>query len=427
MTTLANYSFGTGDRFAHQAAAQLSAVTAAAERGVTLDIVWNKSFREHTTIGSQPVSTREAADAAVKAYRESGAGQAWKGAYYLDADHIGPGTVGIYLPYAEFYTLDVADAIGKDCDDAYRQRFLSAAQAWIGKPFAVDGLDEPIRITEDVAARVAGHYLFAAKTAGDLYRHIADARRGKDLIIEVSMDETATPQTPEEIFPILLALSLEAIPLQTFAPRFSGRFNKGVQYVGDPAVFEREFEKDALILRHAASVLGLPENLKLSLHSGSDKFAIYPGIRKVLERHGVGIHVKTAGTTWLEEIIGLCEVGGDGLEMAKDIYRSCLEHIDELSAPYAEVIDIDRGALPTADEVDALQAGELAAMIRHDLDNPSYNPSMRQLFHVGYKIAAKKGRGFLDQLEKHEEAIAVQVKTNLFDRHIRKIFPGIDS
>jgi hypothetical protein len=420
MTKLAQFSLGTGDRFARQAAAQLSAVSAAAEQGIALDIVWNKSFREHKTIGSQPASTREAADAAVRAYRNSGADRAWKGNYYLDADHIGLETVGIYLPYAEFYTLDVADAIGRDCDDAYRRQFMNAAESWIGKIIAVQGLEGGITIGLEIAQRVASHYLFAAKSAGDLYRHITEQRAGKALIIEVSMDETATPQTPEEIFLILLALSLEGVPLQTFAPRFSGRFNKGVQYVGDPAAFAGEFEKDALILRYAAGVLGLPDNLKLSLHSGSDKFAIYPGINRILKKHDVGLHVKTAGTTWLEEVIGLLEAGE--AEFVKDMYRSCLHRMDELTGPYAEVIDIDALALPTADELESLSGDELISMLRHDLDNPRYNPSLRQLFHVGYKIAAERGEEYLSRLERHEEIISREVKANLLERHILRIW-----
>jgi hypothetical protein len=118
-----------------------------------------------------------------------------------------------------------------------------AAESWIGKNIAVEGLEGGITIAAEIAHRVASHYLFAVKSAGDLYRHIAEQRAGKALIIEVSMDETATPQTPEEIFLILLALSLEGVPLQTFAPRFSGRFNKGVQYVGDPAAFAEGVRK----------------------------------------------------------------------------------------------------------------------------------------------------------------------------------------
>ena len=93
--------------------------------------------------------------------------------------------------------------------------------------------------------------------------------------------------------------------LQTIAPKFTGRFNKGVDYVGDLAQFEKEFNDDLAVIAHAIAQYGLPNNLKLSVHSGSDKFSIYPIIGNALRRTGAGVHVKTAGTTWLEELIGL--------------------------------------------------------------------------------------------------------------------------
>jgi len=90
---------------------------------------------------------------------------------------------------------------------------------------------------------------------------------------------------------------------------------------------------------------GLPANLKLSVHSGSDKFSLYPIMRRVLAEYNAGIHVKTSGTTWLEEVIGLAGSGGEGLAMAKTIYGAALEQIEENCGPYATVVDIDRTRL----------------------------------------------------------------------------------
>ena len=104
--TLEKYSLGVGDRFARQAPAQLRACLAAAKQGVEVIPVWNKSNREHVIIGSEPAGTRAAADAAVKAL-------GWTRPYHVDADHIGLGTVDRFVPYADFYTIDVADWIGK--------------------------------------------------------------------------------------------------------------------------------------------------------------------------------------------------------------------------------------------------------------------------------------------------------------------------
>ena len=101
--------------------------------------------------------------------------------------------------------------------------------------------------------------------------------------------------------------------MQTIAPKFTGRFNKGVDYVGDLAQFEKEFNDDLAVIAFAVKEFGLPADLKLSVHSGSDKFSIYPAIRRAIRRTGAGLHIKTAGTTWLEELIGLASAGGEGL------------------------------------------------------------------------------------------------------------------
>src|SRR3954451_2668185 len=155
------------------------------------------------------------------------------------------------------------------------------------------------------------------------------------------MDETDTPQTPPELLIILAAVAAEKIPAQTIAPKFTGRFNKGVDYVGDLPQFEKEFHDDLAVIAFATERYGLPADLKLSVHSGSDKFSLYPIIRRTLPKFGAGVHVKTAGTTWLEELIGLAEAGGEALALAREIYAYAIDHVDELTAPYASVIDID--------------------------------------------------------------------------------------
>ena len=168
-----------------------------------------------------------------------------------------------------------------------------------------------IEIAADELRHIADKYLFATQEAARIYRRI-QAARGDAFVTEVSMDETDAPQVPAELLVILAALADAGVPAQTIAPKFTGRFNKGVDYVGDPDGFEREFRDDIAVIAHAVGAYGLPATLKLSVHSGSDKFSIYPAIRRVLRSTGAGVHVKTAGTTWLEELIGLAEAGGEG-------------------------------------------------------------------------------------------------------------------
>ena len=123
--------------------------------------------------------------------------------------------------------------------------------------------------------------------------------------------------------------------------------NKGVDYVGDVAQFEREMALDVAAIACSVQHYGLPENLKLSAHSGSDKFSIYPAIHATMKEFDVGMHLKTAGTAWLEELTGLAESGGDGLMLAKKMYAEAFAHREELCAPYATVIDIDLARLPS--------------------------------------------------------------------------------
>jgi hypothetical protein len=136
------------------------------------------------------------------------------------------------------------------------------------------------------------------------------------------------------------------------------------------------------------------------------------------------MHLKTAGTTWLEELIGLAEAGGDGLSLAKEIYGYALEHVEELCAPYASVIDIDRSKLPAASVVNQWSGPKLASVMRHIPGHPDFNLHVRQLLHVSFKLAAKAGNRFTDLLKANEEIVAKQVTENIFERHMRSLFLG---
>jgi len=406
-------SFGVGDRFAREAEAQLAAFERLAADGVVVVPVWNKSNREHAFIGSEPASVREAAAKAVAARK-------WPHPWFVDADHIRLETVDRFLASSDFFTIDVADAIGKPAPAADVTAFV-ARHPELGKPISVPGITKVIRLSEEGLATIVRTYLGACREAAVIFRHIR-AKRGDDAVIEVSMDETDAPQTPPQLLVILAMLAEEGIPVQTIAPKFTGRFNKGVDYVGNLAQFEQEFSDDVAVCRFAARQYGLPESLKLSVHSGSDKFSLYPVIRRTLARTGAGVHLKTAGTTWLEEMIGLAEAGGDGLALAQEIYAYALAHVDELCAPYASVIDIDRGRLPPAVQVARWSGPRFAAAIRHVPTHPDFNPHMRQLLHVSFKVAAKHGARYIDLLEANRAIVARQVTENIYDRHLKPLF-----
>jgi hypothetical protein len=411
---LPKYTMGIGDRFAHQGKAQLAAFVKARDLGVDVTPVWNKSNREHNIVHSAPPSVRAEADDAVRSL-------GWKGAYFVDADHIGLKTVDGFIASSDFFTLDVADFINKPAEEADIRAFTAAHVKFAGS-LNIPGIDGPLDITESRIEGIARKYLYAVKEAGKIYRHI-EAAKGKDrFITEVSMDETDQPQKPVDLLFILAALAAEKVPVQTIAPKFTGRFNKGVDYVGDVKQFEKEFNDDLSVIAFAIKTFGLPSDLKLSVHSGSDKFSIYGPIRRAIRKHGAGLHIKTAGTTWLEELIGLATAGGEGLQIARDVYTQALGRFDELCAPYATVIDIDKSKLSTPDQVAGWTGEQYASALRHDQSNKQYNPSFRQLLHVGFKVAAQMGGRYTNALKTYEPIVARTVTENMFDRHVKRIF-----
>ncbi len=413
---LPKFSLGVGDRFAHQAKAQLAACMQASDAGAEIVPVWNKSNREHMIIGSEPSQTRIAADAAVK---ELG----WTGPYFLDADHINLKTVGRFLEPCDFFTLDVADLIGQPADAKDVESFVKRHPELVGE-VTIPHIDEPFETDAVFVTDVANKFLAAVQDAGRIYRFLVEKKGSGKFVPEVSMDETDSPQTPVELLIILAAIADEKIPIQTIAPKFTGRFNKGVDYVGDVGQFTKEFNEDLAAIAFAVGTYRLPENLKLSVHSGSDKFSIYPAIHDAIKRFDAGVHLKTAGTTWLEELIGLAEAGGTGLEIAREVYSEAFAHSEELCAPYATVIDINPTKLPKPEEVNDWTSEQFTSALRHEQDNRAYNPSFRQLLHVGFKVAAKMGARYIKALEENEDVVARNVTTNLFERHIRPVFLG---
>ncbi len=411
---LGKYSFGTGDRFGLQGKYQLKAFEKALKEGVAITPVWNKSNREHTIVHSEPADVRKEAD-------EATANLNWNQAYFVDADHINNSNVDKFIAWSDFFTLDVADFIGKPANEKDIASFMAFFGRYKGT-VAIPGIQNSFKIDDNLLHEIAGKYLFAIKEAAAIYRNI-ESKKGKgNFIAEVSMDEVNNPQTPIELFFILGALSMEKIEFHTIAPKFSGRFNKGVDYVGDPKAFAKEFEEDILVIDFAIKEFKLHPQLKLSVHSGSDKFSLYPFIAEILKKYDKGIHIKTAGTSWLEEITGLAMSGGEALDLVKKIYAKAYDRQDELCAPYASVIDIRHDKLPKPETVNQWSSEKFANSLRHVPGHPDFNPHLRQLIHVGYKIAAEYSNVYLNAVLSNAELVGQQVFENLYERHIKRIF-----
>lgn len=411
--TIARFSMGAGDRFGTEGAAQVAAFQKIQADGVDVDIVWNKSNREHVTVGTSPADQRAAAEAAV-------ARTGYDRPFYIDADHVGMDNVDWFIPVSNFYTIDVTNCIGRASTPEAAEAFLARSQELLGS-FTPEGSHQPVDITPEVLDRFVAKYLFAIDEAGRIYEHVKVNGAVLDHV-EVAMDESPEMQGPADLFIILAEIKRLGIPADTVAVKFQGRFNKGVDYVGDVDAFLEEFRTDIAVINYGIKKFGLHENLKISVHTGSDKFSLYPGMGRIVRELGAGLHLKTAGTSWLEELIGLAEADGEGLAIAKDVYRASFEHKEELVAPYADVIDIDFEALPTPDQVDTWDSKTYADTLRHDQSNPTYDSNVRQLLHVGYKMAAKMGDRFTDALETYREHIERNVTENLYERHLKPLF-----
>lgn len=410
---LGKFSFGTGDRFGFEGNAQLRALMKIKEAGANVTPVWNKSNREHKTVGTSPESLRKEADEAVQ-------NLGYRGAYFVDADHITLESLPPYVSVSDFFTIDVAGYIGKAPKVEEKRRFLAFISGYT-QVLVVPGIKEEIRIEKDQLEEVINTFLVAAEKAAEVYRFIR-SKKQEDFIVEVSMDEVARPQTPVELFFALAALAFYKVPLVTIAPKFTGRFNKGIDYEGDLQKFEKEFEADILVLKYCIQEFGFPEDLKLSIHSGSDKFSIYPVMNRLIRKYEVGLHVKTAGTTWLEELTVLAESGTDGFDFAAEIYEAALERFKELTAPYPDVLDIDRSRLPDPKSLRRSGGQEMAKRLRHNNREASYNPHFRQLMHCAYKVAGEKQEVFFRLLQKYRSEVEEKVTENLYDKHLVPLF-----
>jgi hypothetical protein len=182
MLTLEKFSIGVGDRFAHQAPAQLRACEMILRDGVPVTPVWNKSAREHALIGSEPSSVLAAAATAVKA-------AGWSRGWHVDADHIRLETVDPFIPHSDFFTIDVADSIGRPAPDDAVGAFIDRHPELVGT-ISIPQIPQAFKTARTDIERIARKFLLAVGDAGRIYRHIAGKKGEDHLIAEISMDET---------------------------------------------------------------------------------------------------------------------------------------------------------------------------------------------------------------------------------------------
>jgi hypothetical protein len=224
-----------------------------------------------------------------------------------------------------------------------------------------------------------------------MYRHLAAVMGSRSFELEVSVDETETPTSPLEHYFVASELKRLGVQWVSLAPRYIGRFEKGVDYIGDLGAFDREMAKHAAIAR----VMG---PYKLSIHSGSDKFSVYP----IFYRHaGELVHLKTAGTSYLEALRAVAEVDSD---LFREILAFARERYEEDRATYHVSADLVKVPVPRS-----LEDQQLSEVL--DLFDG------REVLHVTFgSVLDRYGDRLRTALAEHEEAHYEALEAH-FDRH----------
>jgi hypothetical protein len=235
------------------------------------------------------------------------------------------------------------------------------ADKYLGKEFDI-GEGVRLSFTEAELKKIAAVYGAAIKFAAEIYgKFFKKGKYGADF--EISIDETSTPTTPLQHYFVARELKDSGVSFATLAPRFCGEFQKGVDYIGDLAQFEKEINIHAVIARHF--------NYKLSIHSGSDKFSVFPSIGRATK---TCFHVKTAGTNWLEamRVVALTDPA-----LYRDVHKYALSAFDEARKYYHVTTDLKK--IP---DVDKMPDNELPGLFNQN--------DSRQLIHITYGLILNK-------------------------------------
>jgi hypothetical protein len=387
---------GCGDRLGLATPGHIRALRAV---GGMPAMLAQQSMRENARTGRSP---GQVLDDALWGVLQEG----WREPWGADADHLKT-TADVDLCLAAgytFYTVDPGDHVddAAHTDPAGVLEEKLAALPWpelegsptdlrrryLGRRFDV----ESFRVTfdEETLLRAAVKYGRAIAHTLRMYRHLA--ARTDHFELEMSVDETATPTSVAEHFFITSELKRLGVQWVSLAPRYVGRFEKGVDYIGDLSEFERQLAQHAAVAR----ALG---PYKLSIHSGSDKFSVYPIIARVTE--GL-VHLKTAGTSYLEALRAVAQVDPP---LFRGILDYAIARYPQDRATYHVSAELARVPAP-----ENLADGQLSALLDQF--------DARQVLHVTFgSVLERFGGELLVVLAAHEEAHYAALETH-FEKHL---------
>jgi len=366
-------SAGLGDRLGLATPGHVRAVRRVG--GGIAPIFPQQSIREMARTNRTPVQVMD--DATWGMFAEG-----WKDGTGADADHLKtPDDIDVTLAVGfTFFTIDPSAHVdsGADTDDLATLRAKVTALPWaeledseaglrqryVGQSFVVEHVN--VAFDEAVLLRAAAKYGKAVSHVAKMSRHLLKAAGARPVELEVSVDETDTPTSPAEHYWVASELRRLGVAWVSLAPRFVGRFEKGVDYIGDLAELETDVAAHAAIARHFGPY-------KLSLHSGSDKFSVYP----VAARLAKGlVHLKTAGTSYLEALRTLAALDP---AMFRAIYAFARERYDTDKATYHVSAELAKAPAAGADSV---PESELAGLLEHF--------HAREILHVTFGSVLKE-------------------------------------
>jgi tagaturonate epimerase len=393
-------SFGFGDRIGLATPGHIAALRAAG--GGIAPIFAQQSVRENSRIGRTP---QQVLDDAMWGILEKG----WRAPWGADADHVKE--IAHVAPFVQagytFYTIDPSDHVDnaaqtddlitlrQKCDQLPWSQLATTAEALIAEycaaPISLAGV--ALCFDEVVLRRALAKYGRALAHTFTLTSEIRRQLGHKSFDLEMSVDETDTPTSAEEHYFIANELLKRDAPVVSLAPRFVGKFQKGVDYMGDLAEFETELARHAAIMHHF-------DAYKLSIHTGSDKFTIYG----LINRYANGrVHVKTAGTSYLE---ALRVISQSNAPLFRQILDLAHERFDKERKTY--YLDCRPEQVPDSRQLpDAALPGLL-----DDFD-------ARQLLHVTFGSALDLFGGALQTALRQDEAAYEAALTAHFERHLR--------
>ena len=408
-------SFGFGDRLGLATPGHL----ASARNFDFAPIFAQQSIREMQRTDRTPEDVMGAAQSALAA-------EGFSGPWGADADHLKtPADVDRTAAAGFcFFTIDPSAHVSNDADRMSPTDLAAAAGAmardgtfdgpgwegeYLSRNYETDEGSPPLRFNTVALRRAAVKYGRAVAHSAAMGKHIRQACAGRPFEIEVSVDETDSPTSPLEHLFFALELKRRGVPnVVSLAPRFVGEMEKGIDYRGDLAEFER-------CLRRHAAVARAYGPYKISVHSGSDKFAIYPVVGRVC---GELLHVKTAGTSYLEALRVI--VRTDPALFGEIAAFSHGRFATDRATYHISTTEAETATLP--------RAGAAADLERPYLDE---RPG-RQLLHVTFGsvlTAGKRANGqpfrsaILDALRRHD-ALHREVLVKHFDTHLRLLSAG---